>query len=940
MSLMPQFLSDNGQVVNYGSSLNAWMPPFKQQPRSNRRVAHHTDTVLATSLDSPYVGESFLGKTDFPLENNNSAYEMDESDTSVRNDEESRIAMEVIKAFTATDKPTQYINVDNAAIQPSGNVENSPARRFQNERDLATATHSLAPKRAQFGEGFCGGTNGIHAHDNSNKSRCSPPNQQNFHFSENDTSPHTLNERYDVTSFPQNVSLKRKESMPLLVDSVGYLGTPSNYPTHCVIRQNQMADALLASPADVTAGKSPHFPAPDVTAVQRGGESSPLNQRRLTSESCTPTTDYATQFAHRHEPRFADFDRTRLSPLLQALAQGEDDSVDNSADPFPDIEPSIGVLHPSYDVVDVITAQWSEFRRDNGATCCAPFPAPRGHSEATTPGSAASPPPQDKISIGNVRSKRGLLNRSPRKTVKLKSPRTKVEGKPRSEKKDRKMNPPSRTEHDSVERGPRASPTSDQTGYQLPPCRICGDKASGIHFGVNSCEACNEFFRRTLKYAKVYRCARNKNCDVSGSRRNTCACCRHQRCVDAGMSRNRIKTGRYSNTKKTMDALEIQTMLKARQYRGEAGEKEGIIRSLQELFDEFRYLEVDFEDDVLARKQLSFYRAYQARKLLGGNVKCSCLDSADQSTTRSSSISHPSTPPDDRAGESGPKRTQSFGDDPKEAGRRRRTSSGLVEKRKRTGAEARSRLPVECPTPTEFCRRVIIKHGNAKEFIRVSMQQWEQWIIDCIRLVKQIPGFSSLALADQMMLLKTSICQWYILNDYKGYDSALQVTTKTSGCSYHYEEFVRLFGEGYVHQAFKIAERLKRLKLSRTVVMLMKVIAITYPDLDDLEDKPGVEALHWLYVRCLLHELSKPAGDVRGSPPPDGGSLKRKAFTDIIEVLVQIRDLVHEYNKDSFVSLSSREKILYSRNVLCRELCVSSPKTPQHTQWNHCILDS
>ncbi len=24
----------------------------------------------------------------------------------------------------------------------------------------------------------------------------------------------------------------------------------------------------------------------------------------------------------------------------------------------------------------------------------------------------------------------------------------------------------------------------------LPPCIICGEKASGLHYGVNSCEAC------------------------------------------------------------------------------------------------------------------------------------------------------------------------------------------------------------------------------------------------------------------------------------------------------------------------------------------------------------------------------------------------------------------------------------------------------------------
>ena len=28
------------------------------------------------------------------------------------------------------------------------------------------------------------------------------------------------------------------------------------------------------------------------------------------------------------------------------------------------------------------------------------------------------------------------------------------------------------------------------TTADLPPCRVCGEKASGFHYGVNTCEAC------------------------------------------------------------------------------------------------------------------------------------------------------------------------------------------------------------------------------------------------------------------------------------------------------------------------------------------------------------------------------------------------------------------------------------------------------------------
>lgn len=35
--------------------------------------------------------------------------------------------------------------------------------------------------------------------------------------------------------------------------------------------------------------------------------------------------------------------------------------------------------------------------------------------------------------------------------------------------------------------------------HLLPPCRICGEKASGFHYGANTCEACKvrmRFVRR------------------------------------------------------------------------------------------------------------------------------------------------------------------------------------------------------------------------------------------------------------------------------------------------------------------------------------------------------------------------------------------------------------------------------------------------------------
>ena len=36
--------------------------------------------------------------------------------------------------------------------------------------------------------------------------------------------------------------------------------------------------------------------------------------------------------------------------------------------------------------------------------------------------------------------------------------------------------------------GKRAS--NAEKPYDLPPCKVCGDKGTGFHYGVNTCEAC------------------------------------------------------------------------------------------------------------------------------------------------------------------------------------------------------------------------------------------------------------------------------------------------------------------------------------------------------------------------------------------------------------------------------------------------------------------
>ncbi|KAK5873516.1 hypothetical protein PBY51_018552 [Eleginops maclovinus] len=88
---------------------------------------------------------------------------------------------------------------------------------------------------------------------------------------------------------------------------------------------------------------------------------------------------------------------------------------------------------------------------------------------------------------------------------------------------------------------------------EIIPCKICGDKSSGIHYGVITCEGCKGFFRRSQQSSASYSCPRQKNCLIDRTSRNRCQHCRLQKCLTVGMSRDAVKFGRMS--KKQRDSL-------------------------------------------------------------------------------------------------------------------------------------------------------------------------------------------------------------------------------------------------------------------------------------------------------------------------------------------------------------------------------------------------
>ncbi|XP_041692750.1 androgen receptor-like isoform X1 [Coregonus clupeaformis] len=67
-------------------------------------------------------------------------------------------------------------------------------------------------------------------------------------------------------------------------------------------------------------------------------------------------------------------------------------------------------------------------------------------------------------------------------------------------------------------------------------CKVCGDEASGCHYGAVTCGSCKVFFKRAAEGKQNHLCASRNDCTIDKLRRKNCPSCRLSRCFRSGMS--------------------------------------------------------------------------------------------------------------------------------------------------------------------------------------------------------------------------------------------------------------------------------------------------------------------------------------------------------------------------------------------------------------------
>ncbi|XP_030595127.1 androgen receptor-like [Archocentrus centrarchus] len=101
-------------------------------------------------------------------------------------------------------------------------------------------------------------------------------------------------------------------------------------------------------------------------------------------------------------------------------------------------------------------------------------------------------------------------------------------------------------------------------------CQVCGDDASGCHYGAVTCGSCKVFFKRAAAGKQNHLCASRNDCTIDKLRRKNCASCRLKKCFMSGMS---LKGRRLKGAGQTRNGDEEQQA--AGWGHGEKGERAG-----------------------------------------------------------------------------------------------------------------------------------------------------------------------------------------------------------------------------------------------------------------------------------------------------------------------------------------------------------------------------
>ncbi|XP_045173529.2 vitamin D3 receptor-like [Mercenaria mercenaria] len=396
----------------------------------------------------------------------------------------------------------------------------------------------------------------------------------------------------------------------------------------------------------------------------------------------------------------------------------------------------------------------------------------------------------------------------------------------------------------------RSKGKNTSKALKFPPCAVCGGKASGLHYGVNSCEACKGFFRRFIIRNEEYKCAKDGNCKVVNKNRENCSGCRLKKCLELGMSKENSKLGRYSLSRRT------ETIKKVNVLEGKEKKTEKV-KTFDVNLDSFKF-DHTYSESESGKSSPSLHDIVPE--------DC-CPDNLLQELVRAMEEIQPY----------GPNITSN-----------EQVQSVIKYHHQRYQIKLQTYGEMKAVPKDEYYK--LLKEYGIDVDGRI--QVFKEYVLKIKRLTKsyynfahQIPGFKKLQSRDQSNLLNAFRCDFFVILMHEGYNEDYGVVLARNGVAYHVNELAdKCFSREFITNICEAYARFQSLALSKEEQCLLMALTLTFTDRCNLGDPEFVDKIQYLVSEVIRYHLERTVG-------PQA----QQRFAKFVDSLVFLREVSEQY---------------------------------------------
>ncbi|XP_048509612.1 probable nuclear hormone receptor HR3 isoform X9 [Athalia rosae] len=404
----------------------------------------------------------------------------------------------------------------------------------------------------------------------------------------------------------------------------------------------------------------------------------------------------------------------------------------------------------------------------------------------------------------------------------------------------------------------RAQANSIRAQIEIIPCKVCGDKSSGVHYGVITCEGCKGFFRRSQSSVVNYQCPRNKNCVVDRVNRNRCQYCRLQKCLRLGMSRDAVKFGRMS--KKQREKVEDEVRFHRAQMRAAsetAPDSSVFEHQTPSSSDQHHSYNggYPYGGSEYASPGSGYYNHPAMNNY--GELSADYVDSTTAYDPRPTQTQVDAVTPDT------PSVTATGGvlasvvtTDPAQISEL--LSKTIADAHARTCLVSTEQIQESFRKPHDLSRLIYYKNMAHEQLWLECAQKLTTVIQQIIEFAKMVPGFMKLSQDDQIVLLKAGSFELAVLRMSRYLDlqqnCVLYGDTMLPQDAFYTTDTAEM---KLVSCVFELARSVAELKLTETELALYSAAVLLSPDRPGLKGLAEITRLSQAVIRALRAELDR-----------------------------------------------------------------------------------